>query len=215
MADDQRRDAQACTQLAQLRAQLAAQRDMQRREGLVQQQHLGLAGQRPGQGHALLLAAGQRGRPAVGQRLEAEAVDQRVDPCGVVGLQPAPPAGQPEGNVLPHAEVREEGIVLEQVAHASGFGCQIDAGRGVQQRVAVQPHVAGTHPQQPGHGPQGQRFAGARRAVQRDEGGFGCECNVKVEPPAAVGDVELETDVDQGLPNPCLARMAWASLPTR
>ena len=48
-----------------LDAHLLAQLGVEVGERLVQQQHLGLADERPGQCEALLLAAGQLGRRAV------------------------------------------------------------------------------------------------------------------------------------------------------
>ncbi|MEZ5121156.1 MAG: hypothetical protein R2736_06220 [Solirubrobacterales bacterium] len=48
-------------------------------EGLVEQQQLGIAGQRAGERDALALAAGQAGGGLVGQRADAEAIEELVD----------------------------------------------------------------------------------------------------------------------------------------
>ena len=55
--DQQERDADAALQGLQLDAHLLAQFRIERRQRLVQQQHVGLQHQRAGQGHALPLAA--------------------------------------------------------------------------------------------------------------------------------------------------------------
>ena len=58
-------------QLAQPDPQLLAHLGVEGAEGLVEQQHPGLDGQRPGQGHALALAARELGGVAVGQVVDA------------------------------------------------------------------------------------------------------------------------------------------------
>ena len=59
-------DPQAFDQIADLGAGLLAQLGVEVRQGLVQQQDLGLAHQRPGEGEALLLAAREeRRRPGL------------------------------------------------------------------------------------------------------------------------------------------------------
>ena len=64
---EDRGDVGLVVQPAQPVAQLLAHAGVERAEGLVEQQHGGLDGQRPGQGHALPLPAGELGRIAVGQ----------------------------------------------------------------------------------------------------------------------------------------------------
>ena len=96
--------------------------DVERSERLVEQHHVGLAHQRAGDGHPLLLAA----RELAGQRmLEAGEAD-----LGQVPLDPAPTLGlvqrqqlQPERNVALDRSPRVEGLGLEhQAAVGSGAG---------------------------------------------------------------------------------------------
>src|SRR3546814_17243097 len=64
-------------QALQLDLHLLAQLEVERRERLVEQQHLGLAGERARQRHALLLSAGELPRPAMGVALQ---LNQRQHP---------------------------------------------------------------------------------------------------------------------------------------
>ena len=61
------RDVRLVVQPPQPDAQLLADPRVERPERLVEQQHLGLDRERPGQRHALPLAARQLGRVAVGE----------------------------------------------------------------------------------------------------------------------------------------------------
>ena len=67
MGDVDEGDAQVLLQPPQLAAHLQAQELVERRQRLVEQQHARLGDQRPRQRHALLLAAGQLRRHAVGE----------------------------------------------------------------------------------------------------------------------------------------------------
>ena len=98
--------------------------------------------------------------------------------------------------------MREQRVGLEQVADAARGRREIDAARGIEQGPAVQPDVAGTGPQQPGHRLQSERLARARRPVQRDEGHVGGEARGQVEAPVAVAHRQCDVDIDHGLPNP-------------
>ncbi len=55
-------------------------------EGFVEQQGRGVVDQGPGQGHPLLLAAGELSGLAAGEVGEAHDREQLVDPCGHLGL---------------------------------------------------------------------------------------------------------------------------------
>jgi hypothetical protein len=91
---------------------LLAQLAVQGPEGLVQQQHPGAVDQGPGQGHALALAARELGGPAVAEVVQADLGQSGRDPIGALGLRHlADP--QAVADVLGHAHVREQGVVLE------------------------------------------------------------------------------------------------------
>ncbi len=65
-------------------AQLLADLGVEGAERLVEQQHLRLDRQGPGQGHALALAAGELGRQAVGELLEVHQLEQLVRPARLI-----------------------------------------------------------------------------------------------------------------------------------
>ncbi len=110
---------QAALQPAQLELHLGAQLGVQGGHGLVQQQHVGLVDQGPGQGHPLLLPAGELVGVAAPEAFQVQHV-QRVlhPPAGLLGREAAGP--QAEGDVLGHVQVGEQGVVLEDGVDRAG-----------------------------------------------------------------------------------------------
>ena len=79
---------------------------------LVAQDEAGAADEGPGQRDALLLAAGQLVRVAIGERTEADALEHGQRPGLRFGFaQVQPPQG--ERHVFPDPQMRPEGVVLE------------------------------------------------------------------------------------------------------
>ena len=72
VGDEDRRHVHLVVEVAQPGAQVLADLGVERAEGLVEQQHLRLDRQRPGQRHALALAAGELGGEAVGEPVELD-----------------------------------------------------------------------------------------------------------------------------------------------
>jgi hypothetical protein len=98
--------------------------------------------------------------------------------------------------------VREQRVVLEQVADAPLGRGHVDALRRVVERAAVQPHMARGGLQQTRDGLQRERLARARGAIERSEGNVGLKARGQVEASRPVLDRELQIDVDHGLPKP-------------
>jgi hypothetical protein len=82
------------------------------------QHHRGLDRQRPGQGHALALAAGELRRQAVAEVLQVHQLEQLVHLGLDLGLGALADL-EAEGHVAPHREVLERGVVLEDEAHVA------------------------------------------------------------------------------------------------
>ena len=131
-------------------------------ERLVEEEDPRADRQRPGEGHSLALAAGElRGLPRT-EVVEAHQMEQLVDPGLDLGLRGFPHP-HPEGDVLEHAHVAEEGIVLEHEAHVPLSGVAVgDVG-------AILFDPAGVGPLEPGNDPQERRLARARRPEERQE----------------------------------------------
>ena len=87
---------------AQPPAQLGAHPRVERAERLVEQQHLGLDRERPGERHALALAAGELRRIAVDQPLELDQREQLVHALLDLGLRPLADR-EAEGDVVADA----------------------------------------------------------------------------------------------------------------
>ena len=79
--DQHGRHVERVVQVAQPLAQLRAHLRVERAERLVEQQHLGLDRQRPGQRHALALAARELRRVALAQVRQPDQFEQLVDPA--------------------------------------------------------------------------------------------------------------------------------------
>lgn len=117
-----------------LGAHRLAQAGVQRGERFVEQ-HQGRAGrQRPRQGDALLLSARQLAGAAVLEPTQAHEVEHLRDPRRAAALRPR----EPERDVVPDAEVREQGPFLRD---------QRDARRALAREVAARAADDGvTHP---------------------------------------------------------------------
>ena len=79
VGDEDRRHVDLVVKAAQPLAQLGAHPRVERAERLVEQQHLRLDRERPGERHPLALAAGELRRVAVDQALELDQGEQLVD----------------------------------------------------------------------------------------------------------------------------------------
>ncbi len=155
----------------QLAAQLLAGGRIERGEGLVEQEEPGPRSERTGQGDALPLPPGEPGRSPVEKGLDPEESRRLDDP-------PAPlfpgQATQPEGDVAPRREVREEREVLEDEPHPAELRWDVDPGRGVEPDIAPEGDGTGVGPVEPGHGAEQRRLPRPGRA-EEDENASGRE----------------------------------------
>ena len=86
-------------------------------ERLVEEHHPGPGGERPQEGHPLLLAAGQGVGITAGEVRHAEVGEEAARPR--LSLSPPPAAGEAVADVLHHREVGKEGVVLEHEPDAA------------------------------------------------------------------------------------------------
>ena len=112
MRDVNEGDAGAPLQRAQLLLKFLAQIEVERGQRLVEQQDLRFVHERAGQGHALLLTAGELRGLARGEFGDADqfhdATHARFDFCARNFFH-----AQAEGDVLSHAQVREQRVALK------------------------------------------------------------------------------------------------------
>ena len=159
VGDQHRRAGELPQHPHELLLQLPAQEAVQGGEGLVQQQDLGPGDEDAGQGHPLLLPAGELGGPVGGQVSEIELLHD--GPAQGPLLLPGDLLPDAGGDVLLHRHIGEEGIVLEQKAHVPLLRGQVDVPGRVEQHPAVEddaPLVGGDHP---GDAPEGHALAAA------------------------------------------------------
>ena len=156
------RDPDVALDLLQLYLQALAQLQVERAEGLVQQQDLGQVDQRPGQRHALLLAARELGGPPVGLAGQPDALELLVHAplgLGLVHLL----APEAEGDVVRDAQVGEQRVALEDGVGRPPVRRQPDDVGAVDQHLALGRLLeSGDHPQR-------GRLAAAARAQQGEE----------------------------------------------
>ena len=112
VGDPHRRTMESRQGVRQFQLQLIFEVAVQGGKGLVQQQKRGLRGKDAGQGHPLLLAAGELKWPLALQPLQMEGPDLFRHHS-----HPAIPLGHGGADVLFHTHVGKEGILLEEVAH--------------------------------------------------------------------------------------------------
>ena len=146
-------------QALQLLAHLHPQERVERRERLVEQQHLRVGDQRARQGDALLLPAGELGRQALGILLHVDALEHPLGLPAPLGLVDAAHV-QAEGDVVDAAQMREQRVGLEHHRRAAADRRQVVDDLVADHDVALaDPLVAGDHA-------QGAGLAAARRAEQ-------------------------------------------------
>ena len=104
-------------------------------------------------------------RALVREVRDAEPVEQLECPGAPL---PTTAAAQRVGHVLPHAQVREQRVLLEHVAAAAQLGVEIDAALGVEPDLVAAQDAALFGAHQPGDGPQHRRLAGAGRSRERE-----------------------------------------------
>ena len=170
--------AQALMQMADLILHLLAQLLVERAQGLVHQHEIGIEDQRPGDGNALLLAAGELARAAVAEARQLDHLERSLHPLFDLGLVQVADLKR-KGQVLVDRHMREERIVLEYHADAALMRRHAVDGLAVQEDLAVGGGLEAREHQ------KGRRLAGTRRAQHGDE--------------FALGDIQIEILNDQGL----------------
>ena len=147
-------------------AQILPDLCIERPEGFIEQQHLRLDRQRPGECHALPLAAGQLRRIAIAQVIELHERQQFLDAGANLGVgRPlrARAYAQTEGDVFLDGHVAEERVMLEDEADAA---IPRVTPRGI---VTVEQHRPGIRSLEPGNDAQQRRLARTGRAQQRQQ----------------------------------------------
>ncbi len=154
-------DAEAFDQRPQLAARTLPQRRIEVREGLVEQQHAGLGRERTGQRDPLLLPSGQLLDFAL---FEPRQVNKRQhlrdflsDPSPV----PLPSSLQAERDILPHVEMRKQGIVLKHHPEAA------TRRRERRHDLPLDRDAAGVGRLETGEQPQQRGLAAPRRSEER------------------------------------------------
>src|SRR6266516_3553190 len=160
MRDQQDRPVEVGHMPPQRRLDLAPRLSVQRGQRLVQEQQGRLGGQRPGPCDALRLPAGEPLWPLAGQVGDAEAVE-----LGRGDRLRCPPVDAPrawrERDVVDHAQVQEEAVVLEDDSDPPMRRLAERARRRVVEHLAVEHDPPACERQQAGQRPQQGRLASA------------------------------------------------------
>ena len=143
-------------------ADLFSEVGIQGRQGLVQQQQIGLHHQGAGQGRTLLFAAAQIHHAAVQQALQAKSLYQ-IGELTFAARAFGTAIAQSVLDVLAHGEVGKQGAVLVDDADAAALRGQ--AG----DFAALEVNAAPGHGQQAGHGLQQHGLARAGGSQQNEE----------------------------------------------
>ena len=166
MGDEDGGDAGVALDAADLLSRLQAQAGVQVGQGLVQQQHPGHLHHGPGDGHALLLAAGHLAGLAIQQLADLHQVRRLPHPALHLllgGTVLALEVLQGEADVLPHGQVGIQRVVLEHQAHAPKLRGQVG------HVVVAEVDLAAGGLQQPGDQVERRGFAAARGPQQADQ----------------------------------------------
>ena len=162
VGDEDEADPELALEALELHLHLAAEVGIERRQRLVEQQHLGLQHQGAGEGHPLPLAAAELVRPAFLQAGQPHHRQRLADLPRLLSSRQTL-IGQAEADVLLDGQVGEEGVLLEDHVDRPLVGghprhvLPLDADRPGARRLE-----AGDHPQQRG-------LAAAARPQQREQ----------------------------------------------
>src|SRR5882762_465639 len=166
VGDEDGGDVQVVMQPAQPPPQVLAHLGVERAERFVQEQDLGLHGQRAGERDALALAPRELRRVAVREPVELDQTQQVVHPrVDLFARRPRParPHPQAKGHVLEHRHLPEERVVLEAEAHLALAG---SASRGL---LAVDEDFTGIGRGQATDDAQQRGLPAAARTEQRHQ----------------------------------------------
>ena len=193
---------------AQPAAQFLADLGVKRAKRLVKQQHLGIDGQRPGQGDPLPLPAGQLVWIPAFEAIELHQLEKFMHPLGDrLLIRPFTPAFHPqaEGNVFKYGQVAEQRIVLEDeadLALARRHICDVLP-------MKQDPPAAGIRIFEPRNDAQERGLAGARRTQQRHQLAtrhVQADASKRGEPAEGLADV---VGLDAHMPDHGMAASAW------
>ena len=162
MRDVEEGDLEVGLERLQEELHLLAQLEVERAERLVEEQDPRAVDDRPREGDALALAAGELDRPAVAEAGETHHLERLLH-----ALPPNPfrhPAhAQAVAHVVGDGHVREERVVLEDGVHVAGVG------RPLRDVDSAELDAALVGPLEAGDQAKRRRLAGAGRAEQGEE----------------------------------------------
>ena len=166
MGHENRGDADLALDAFQLDLHINAQRLVQRRQGFVQQQNLGIGHHGTGQCDALALTAGQLVWLPIAQIAQLHKLQRLAHAAAFLG---GPDLAHPQAkaDVVGNAHVRKQRIVLEHHADVALFH------RDMFNRCFADTDRAAIGEDEPGDGPQQGGLATSRWAQQRKETAIG------------------------------------------
>ena len=156
MADIDDRNARLVPQTREIGQDLRLAIVVESRKRLVHQKQARRREKRAPDRDALALASGQVGRRSAEQGRNAEKVDDPVEIAMVRTARREPAA---EGQVSPHAEMREEPGLLEHIAEPPAVRGDETAQAGVEQDVVIEHDPAGLWPREARDYPHERRLA--------------------------------------------------------
>ena len=165
MGDEDEGDPQLLLDALELHLHVLPQPQVQGPQGFVQEQDLGPVHQGPGDGDALLLAAGEAVHLPLLEAAHAHHLQHFAHPPGDLVLSQLGDA-QAEGDVVVHIQVGEEGVALED-------GVDLPfVGRDIINPHPVEQHSTGCGLHEASDDLEGRGFAAAAGSEQREEFGI-------------------------------------------
>ena len=162
MGDVQKGDAQFLLHALQFQLHLLTQLQIQRAQGLVQQEHLRLVDQRAGDGDALLLATGKRLHGTLFVALHFHEAQHAVHALGDLRLGQFAQL-EAEGDVVKDVQMGEKGVFLKDGVHAAAVRRHVGDVLVLKEDAALSGHLEAADNAQHGG------LAAAGGAEQRDE----------------------------------------------
>ena len=176
--DQQHRDAEGGFHFEDDGVEVGAEGGVEAAARFIEEEGLGFGDQGAGDGGALFLSAGEFAGVAAGEVGQFEAFEEFGD--AAVAFEAGQTVGG-KGEVFAHGHVREEGVVLEDVAAGAFAREEMDFRAAVVEDAVAEEDASGVGLHEAGDGVEREGFAGAAGSVEDGDAGVRVELDVEAE----------------------------------
>ena len=149
--------------------------------GFVEQQEARFVNERTRQSSALFLTAGELRRLAISECAEFEGVQQIIDATPAMEDAAAAACVSGKTKIGAHGHVREEGVVLKDIAAPALLRRKVNVSGGVEVKVIVDENAAVVGTSKASEAIEGERLTRSAGSPENDRAGVGAEMDIECE----------------------------------